>query len=47
MATKKINPVNPDAKDSDEVEDVTAERKTASIRFTRKSARKTNNAKCF
>jgi hypothetical protein len=49
MATKKITPVNPDTKADDEIEakDTAAERKTASIRFTRKSGRKTSNARIF
>ncbi len=44
MATKNITPTNPDTQATDEVEehDMTeAERKTASIRVFRKSARKT------
>ena len=49
MATKKITPVNPDTKADDEAEakDTAAERKTASLRIGRKSARKTSSAKCF
>ena len=45
MATKKITPVNPDTKENNEAEakDTAAERKTASVRFGRKSARKTSS----
>jgi hypothetical protein len=46
MATKKITPVNPDTKASDEAEaqdKAEAERKTACAKFGRKSARKTSN----
>ena len=44
MATKKITPVNPDTKATDEAEtkNAAAERKTACIRGYRKSARKTS-----
>jgi hypothetical protein len=44
MATKKITPVNPDTKVSDEAEteQATAERKTAHLRAGRKSSRKTS-----
>jgi len=49
MATKKITPVNPGTKDSDEAEakDDTAERKTAAVKFGRKMGRKTSMGKCF
>ena len=48
MATKKITPVNPDTRADDEVEAKdAADRKRASLRIGRKSARKTANAKCF
>jgi len=49
MATKKITPVSLDTNKNDEAEtkDAAAERKTASFKAFRKSARKTSNAKCF
>jgi hypothetical protein len=48
MATKKITPVNPDAKADDvEAKDTAVERKTECIRAFRKSARKTSNARIF
>jgi len=45
MATKKITPVNPDTKTDDDAEakNAAAERKTASFRIQRKSARKTSS----
>jgi hypothetical protein len=47
MATKKISPVTPDAKATDETEakDAAVERKTAVAKFGRKSARKTSQFK--
>jgi hypothetical protein len=47
MATKKIIPVNPEAKKDDDAEtkDATAERKTLYGKIFRKSARKTANFK--
>jgi hypothetical protein len=49
MATKKITPVNPETKATDEAEteNATAERKTANLRIGRKSARKVNNIRGF
>ena len=49
MGTKKITPVNPDTKENDEAEakDATAERKTATFKAFRKSARKTNQGRFF
>jgi hypothetical protein len=45
MATKKITPVNPDTKATDEAEakDTAVERKTAGFIKVRKSARKTSS----
>jgi len=45
MATKKITPVNPDTKATDEAEtkNAAAERKTACYKVGRKSARKTSS----
>jgi len=45
VATKKITPVNPDTKTDDDAEakNAAAERKTASFRIQRKSARKTSS----
>ena len=47
MATKKITPVNPDAKKDEEAKakDATAERKTTLFKVGRKSARKTSQFK--
>jgi hypothetical protein len=42
MATKKISPKNPEARAKASAEDKTAERKTASMRGYRKTARKTS-----
>ena len=48
MATKKITPVNPDTRADDEVEAKdAADRKRASLRIGRKSARKTNQSRFF
>ena len=47
MATKKITPVNPDAKKDEEAKakDATTERKMLLGKFGRKSARKTSQFK--